>query len=178
MSAESKAETRDGRDGAPKGRLSPLHVLSSLGQSVWIDSLSRDSIRSGHLRGLMEGALRSAVNGGVPRRLVELGAGDGAFMLQLARQFAPRWPGLCLTLVDQQRLVTPQTRGAFSELGWSLECIQADAFDWIREPCRSRHKENQNSIREQQRTDEFGRASPCPLPKGRREPKQGAGVSH
>jgi transaldolase len=56
MSARSKAETRDGRDGAPKGRLSPLHVLSSLGQSVWIDSLSRDSIRSGHLRGLMEGA--------------------------------------------------------------------------------------------------------------------------
>ena len=56
MSAERKAEPRDGRDGALKGRLSPLHMLSSLGQSVWIDFLSRDSIRSGHLRGLMEGA--------------------------------------------------------------------------------------------------------------------------
>ena len=54
MSADRKVEPRDGRDGALKGRLSPLHMLSSLGQSVWIDFLSRDSIRSGHLRGLME----------------------------------------------------------------------------------------------------------------------------
>ena len=60
MSGETQAEMRDGRDGALKGRLSPLHVLSSLGQSVWIDFLSRDSIRSGELRGLME---RAAVVG-------------------------------------------------------------------------------------------------------------------
>jgi len=56
MSAERNAEVRDGHDGALKGRLSPLHMLSSLGQSVWIDFLSRDSIRSGHVRSLMEGA--------------------------------------------------------------------------------------------------------------------------
>jgi transaldolase len=56
MSAERNAEVRDGHDGALKGRLSPLHMLSSLGQSVWIDFLSRDSIRSGHVRRLMEGA--------------------------------------------------------------------------------------------------------------------------
>ncbi len=60
MSGETQAQTRDGRDGALKGRLSPLHVLSSLGQSVWIDFLSRDSIRSGEIRGLME---RAAVVG-------------------------------------------------------------------------------------------------------------------
>jgi transaldolase len=35
--------------------LSPLRLLSSLGQSVWIDFLSRESIRGGHLRGLLEG---------------------------------------------------------------------------------------------------------------------------
>jgi len=54
MSGEPQAS--DGRDGVPSGRLSPLHILSSLAQSVWIDFLSRDSIRSGHLRGLMESA--------------------------------------------------------------------------------------------------------------------------
>jgi transaldolase len=32
---------------------SPLHRLSALGQSVWIDNLSRESIRGGHLRELI-----------------------------------------------------------------------------------------------------------------------------
>src|SRR5258708_5076722 len=34
--------------------LSPLHRLSALGQSVWVDFLSRDSIRGGHLQGLID----------------------------------------------------------------------------------------------------------------------------
>jgi len=34
--------------------LSPLHSLSALGQSVWIDYLSRESIRSGHLQRLID----------------------------------------------------------------------------------------------------------------------------
>jgi transaldolase len=33
---------------------SPLHRLSALGQSVWIDFLSRDSIRGGHLQRLID----------------------------------------------------------------------------------------------------------------------------
>jgi transaldolase len=34
--------------------LSPLHRLSALGQSVWIDFLSRNSIRGGHLQELLD----------------------------------------------------------------------------------------------------------------------------
>ena len=33
---------------------SPLHRLSALGQSVWVDSLSRDWIRGGHLQSLID----------------------------------------------------------------------------------------------------------------------------
>jgi transaldolase len=40
--------------------LSPLHRLSALGQSVWVDFLSRESIRGGHLQELIE---RDAVVG-------------------------------------------------------------------------------------------------------------------
>jgi transaldolase len=36
------------------GTLSPLHSLSALGQSVWVDFLSRESIRGGHLSELIE----------------------------------------------------------------------------------------------------------------------------
>ncbi len=40
--------------------LSPLHRLSALGQSVWVDFLSRDSIHGGHLQELLD---RDAVVG-------------------------------------------------------------------------------------------------------------------
>src|SRR2546423_9926383 len=36
-----------------KNSSSPLQRLSALGQSVWIDNLSRESIRGGHLRELI-----------------------------------------------------------------------------------------------------------------------------
>lgn len=38
----------------PTSAPSPLHRLSALGQSVWIDSLSRGSIRGGHLQQLID----------------------------------------------------------------------------------------------------------------------------
>ncbi|HEY7952233.1 MAG TPA: transaldolase [Solirubrobacteraceae bacterium] len=38
----------------PSPTLSPLHRLSALGQSVWIDFLSRKSIRGGHLQSLLD----------------------------------------------------------------------------------------------------------------------------
>jgi len=38
----------------PQDHTSPLHRLSALGQSVWVDFLSRDSIRGGHLQQLLD----------------------------------------------------------------------------------------------------------------------------
>jgi transaldolase len=38
----------------PHSSLSPLHRLSALGQSVWVDFLSRESIRGGHLQQLLD----------------------------------------------------------------------------------------------------------------------------
>jgi transaldolase len=45
---------------SPSPSLSPLHRLSALGQSVWVDFLSRDSIHGGHLQELLD---RDAVVG-------------------------------------------------------------------------------------------------------------------
>jgi transaldolase len=44
----------------PSESLSPLHRLSALGQSVWVDNLSREGIRGGHLQELID---RDAVVG-------------------------------------------------------------------------------------------------------------------
>ena len=66
-----------------------------------------------------------------PRTLVELGGGDGTFMLALARRLAPRWRNVRMTLVDRQNIVTEQTRRAFHDLGWEAEAVCADVFDFL-----------------------------------------------
>lgn len=66
-----------------------------------------------------------------PRRIVELGAGDGTFMLAVARRLAKRWPQVRLTFVDQQNIVTPGTRDAFRKLGWQPESVTADVFAFL-----------------------------------------------
>jgi transaldolase len=99
----------------PSPTPSPLHRLSALGQSVWIDYLSRDAIRGGHLRQLIDddavvGAtsnptiFQKAMSAGdaYDEQLRELGASDAeeAFWT-LAEQdireacdvFRPTWDG-------------------------------------------------------------------------------------
>ncbi|HKQ54333.1 MAG TPA: hypothetical protein VJT12_00460, partial [Methyloceanibacter sp.] len=53
-----------------------------------------------------------------PKRIVELGAGDGSLMLRLARRLAPHWPGVVTVLVDQQSIVPASTRAQMHDLGW------------------------------------------------------------
>lgn len=66
-----------------------------------------------------------------PRRVLELGAGDGSLMLAVARELAPDWPQIDLTLLDAQALLTPETRRCFTELGWSVAADITDVFDWV-----------------------------------------------
>lgn len=66
-----------------------------------------------------------------PKRIVELGAGDGSLMLRLARRLAPHWPGVSTVLVDQQNIVTPETREAVSQLGWRQQQVTRDVFDYL-----------------------------------------------
>ena len=64
-----------------------------------------------------------------PRTIIELGCGDGTFMLGLARRLAPSWPGVTVELVDRQDIVSPETRSRFGALGWHAEPVVADASD-------------------------------------------------
>jgi SAM-dependent methyltransferase len=73
-----------------------------------------------------------ADHAGAPRRMLEIGAGDGAFMLGVARRLAPRWPAVELTLLDRAELVTAERRASFGKLGWRIETVTADIFDWLR----------------------------------------------
>lgn len=69
-----------------------------------------------------------------PRRILELGAGDGTLILALAQSLAATWPKVQLGLLDRQQLVAPQTLHAIQRLGWQPEVIQQDVLDWSVQP--------------------------------------------
>ncbi|KQT50984.1 hypothetical protein ASG43_06990 [Aureimonas sp. Leaf454] len=80
-------------------------------------------------RGIMTNLLRESLVV-PPRRMLEIGAGDGTFMLAVARKLAHRWPDVELVLLDRQRLVTDETIHAYRGLGWRAEAVAADVFEW------------------------------------------------
>ena len=63
-----------------------------------------------------------------PRRLADLGSGDGRFLLGVARRMAPLWPNVTALIVDRQDIVSAQTRAGFAALGWTCEGISRDIF--------------------------------------------------
>jgi hypothetical protein len=101
--------------------------------------------------------LRNQLNGQAPKQITELGAGDGLFLLQVARRLASfgvppsdgwnghaspnrvyserrttgAWNEANVTLLDRQKIVARQTLAAFTSLGWHAEAVTADVFDWL-----------------------------------------------
>ena len=69
-----------------------------------------------------------------PRRILELGAGDGSMMLQLAKCRAARWPDVAVTLLDRQGVVEAQTLAGLRAVGWTPTLVTADVFDWLEQP--------------------------------------------
>jgi SAM-dependent methyltransferase len=66
-----------------------------------------------------------------PRDVIELGAGDGTFLLAVAKRLGKRWAGTRATLVDRQDLLSDETKEQFSLRGWSVKAAKADVFDWL-----------------------------------------------
>lgn len=110
----------------------------------WLDRLPADdprAIRSRHdLRRIngwmlnaarMAGALLKHAAGERPRTIVDLGSGDGQFMLQVARRLAPRWPNVTVVLQDRQNIVSAATREGFAALGWRADAASSDVFEFL-----------------------------------------------
>jgi hypothetical protein len=65
-----------------------------------------------------------------PRRILELGAGDGSLLLRFVRGGSAAWPGVELTLLDRQDLLSATTRDEFAALGWEAKPLCVDAIEW------------------------------------------------
>jgi hypothetical protein len=64
-----------------------------------------------------------------PRKVIELGAGDGTFFRRVARLLGPGWKGSHVLLLDRQHLVSHDTRVSLENLGWRLETLRSDVFE-------------------------------------------------
>lgn len=113
-------------------------------EAEWLDALSADdpaarrSRRDLHLlnrlmghAGILCSLLASRSRTQPPRRIIELGAGDGTLMLRVAKRFSQRWKGVELALVDSKPAVSEKTLAAFAVLGWDVELVVTDVADWL-----------------------------------------------
>ena len=87
----------------------------------------------GHVRLLVEAWRQNDPDRWV-NTIVDLGAGDGTFLLECARALSASSGPFKVLLVDQINLVTPQTIDGFRELGWNAEVVTANVFNWLAEP--------------------------------------------
>jgi hypothetical protein len=86
----------------------------------------------------MARALKKCLHGRDTRRIAELGAGDGHFLLSVAQRLRGSWPDADATLVDRLDALDPQTRDRFLAFGWRIQAEIAEATEWLqRSPPKS-----------------------------------------
>jgi hypothetical protein len=68
-----------------------------------------------------------------PRVVVELGAGDGTFLLRVAKRLRHR-PRVRALLVDRRPSLSDATRKGFAAAGWDVDMCESDVFEWLSRP--------------------------------------------
>src|SRR5439155_6261981 len=110
----------------------------------WLDELPAEDARAiasrrdlhringlmGHVRLLVEAWRQNEPDRWIST-VVELGAGDGTFLLEAARSLSGRSGPFKVILIDRLNIVSEQTLDGFRELGWTPEVVVADVFDWL-----------------------------------------------
>src|SRR2546423_447298 len=99
--------------------------------------LRRLNLCMGHVE-IVKRALRKAFPKKPARRLLDLGGGDGDFLLKVCRALGHPWQGMEVILVDRQNVMLPETSAAFARAGWSIRFAQHNLFEYLR--CRSAPK--------------------------------------
>ena len=66
-----------------------------------------------------------------PRRLLDLGAGDGRFIWQVAKRLPCHWRGTVVELLDKQADLSPQARRGLEDLGWQVRDLRADVSRFL-----------------------------------------------
>jgi hypothetical protein len=94
--------------------------------------IQRLNLLTGHDR-IMANALDTALNGYASPRVVELGSGNGHFLLSVARRLKGRWQNVEATLVDRADGFHSDVCNELKKLGWNAAVEIADALVWLRD---------------------------------------------
>src|ERR1043166_3827542 len=73
---------------------------------------------------IMTQALRSTLDSKPVGSILEIGAGDGTFLLKVAQRLNKGKSGTTVFLADKQPVVTPETCRAFEQLDWRAEIVR------------------------------------------------------
>jgi hypothetical protein len=69
----------------------------------------------------------------VAPRIVELGAGDGHFLLAVVQRLRSKWPAAEATLVDRLDSFNPVIGERFKSAGWQVRTEIKTAIEWLRQ---------------------------------------------
>ena len=108
----------------------------------WLDQLPAGDPRAMRSRRDLVRVNALMANAGIVARelppglghFAEIGAGDGAFALRLARALPPVGPGATFTLLDRQAIVPRDVRCGLADRGWTPRLVESDVFAWLRDP--------------------------------------------
>ncbi|MCL4181164.1 MAG: hypothetical protein KJ072_25895 [Verrucomicrobia bacterium] len=113
-------------------------------QAEWLDELPADDPRAVRSRAdlrrinalmgnarLMSKALRGATRQAAVRRIVDLGTGDGAFLLNWVRRMPSLAPGTELLLVDRNAAADAGIVTALCARGFRPRSVEADGLEWL-----------------------------------------------
>jgi 2-polyprenyl-3-methyl-5-hydroxy-6-metoxy-1,4-benzoquinol methylase len=79
---------------------------------------------------ILQQAVGTLYSRGQPRKILELGAGDGSLMLRLAQSATSSWRDVQITFLDRQDLISTETRRQFGQRDWDTRVLATDALDW------------------------------------------------
>ena len=68
-----------------------------------------------------------------PRLVVELGAGDGTFLLRVAKRLRHR-PARARAACRSPPSLSAATRNEFAAAGWDVDTCESDVFEWLSRP--------------------------------------------
>jgi hypothetical protein len=86
----------------------------------------------GHTR-IMKDMLGERFTMKAPARIAEVGAGDGWFLLSVARRLSHRWPRVETTLLDQHPTVSSEVLDGFQRIDWPLRVRCAEVREWLQQ---------------------------------------------
>jgi len=66
-----------------------------------------------------------------PKVWVDLGGGDGRFLLRTAGRLAAHWLGVKVLIADRQDIVSADTRAGFAAMGWTCQSLKGDILETL-----------------------------------------------